>query len=193
HLLILATAGSPDKSGVYRVSLDGREKKLIARTPRGFGYAPPLENQSLGHLLLMRQDTLIAQPVNPKTIEPAGDPVPLASHVGNVLSQAFFHVSPSGALAYRIGGDETILSRQLAWLDRSGKILSTVGAPGDYIDVALSRDGTRAAISQYDPGGTNLDIWTIDLARGVPSRFTSHEADDFAPVGSPDGGRIAFT
>jgi Tol biopolymer transport system component len=81
----------------------------------------------------------------------------------------------------------------LTWFDRSGKTLSTVGASGDYIDVALSRDGTRAAVSQYDSEGTNLDIWTIDLARSVPSRFTFHQADDANPVWSPDGTKIAFS
>ena len=146
HILLLISAGSPEQTGIYRVSLDGKEKKLLARSPRrSFGYAPPLEGQTLGHLLVMRQDTLMALPVNPKTIEPAGDPFPLASRVGNTLSQAFFAVSPSGVLAYRLGGGRL---RRLTWFDRSGNPLSTVGASGDYIDVALSRDGTRAAVSQ---------------------------------------------
>jgi hypothetical protein len=37
-------------------------------------------------------------------------------------------------------------------------------------DVAVSPDGTRVAVQRIVPDAN--DIWTIDLARGVPSRFT---------------------
>jgi Tol biopolymer transport system component len=39
----------------------------------------------------------------------------------------------------------------------------------------------------------NIDIWLFDLARGIPTRFTFHEASDWDPVWSPDRSRIAFS
>ena len=36
------------------------------------------------------------------------------------------------------------------------------------------------------------DIWLLELARGVPTRFTSHPEFELYPVWSPDGKRIAF-
>src|SRR5438093_5032023 len=36
------------------------------------------------------------------------------------------------------------------------------------------------------------DIWLIELARGVASRFTFDAHNDIYPVWSPDGSRIAF-
>src|SRR4029077_5541801 len=58
-------------------------------------------------------------------------------------------------------------------------------------DIALSPDGLRAAVQRIVPDAN--DIWTIDLARGVPSRFTfsADVADD--PVWSPAGQAIAFS
>ena len=120
HMLILVTASSVEQNAIYRISLDGKEKKQVTKANRGFGYVSPRENETVGHLLVMRQQTLMALPVNPNTIEPAGDPFPVADQVGNSLSQAFFSVSPSGSLAYRVAGSTG--SRQLTWFDRTGKL-----------------------------------------------------------------------
>ena len=37
-----------------------------------------------------------------------------------------------------------------------------------------------------------MDVWLIDAARGVPTRFTFDAADDASPVWSPDGSRVVF-
>jgi Tol biopolymer transport system component len=38
----------------------------------------------------------------------------------------------------------------------------------------------------------NLDLWLIDVARGIPRRFVSDPASDTFPLWSPDGARLAF-
>jgi dipeptidyl aminopeptidase/acylaminoacyl peptidase len=38
----------------------------------------------------------------------------------------------------------------------------------------------------------NVDVWLIDVARGVPSRLTFDAAIDSAPIWSPDGGLVIF-
>ena len=43
-----------------------------------------------------------------------------------------------------------------------------------------------------DSSGRNRDIWILELARGVLSRFTFDSGNDFLPIWSPDGSRIAF-
>jgi serine/threonine protein kinase/Tol biopolymer transport system component len=189
NMLMLVTATAQAKSLIYLMSLDGKQKKPLFQTQRSFSYVPPRDNETVGHILLIQQDTLMAQPVDPKTFAAAGDAFPIADHVGNQLSQAFFTASVTGALAYRGGGN--MGATQLTWMDRTGKVLSNLGSTADYGPVALSRDGTRAAVGLQD--SQNLDIWMFDLARGIPSRFTFNPQEDTDPAWSPDGTKLAFS
>lgn len=51
---------------------------------------------------------------------------------------------------------------------------------------AISPDGRTIAFSYRG------DLWTVPAAGGVATPLTVHEAYEFAPVWSPDGGRLAF-
>jgi Tol biopolymer transport system component len=57
--------------------------------------------------------------------------------------------------------------------------------------VVLSPDEKRVAVQRID--GNNSDIWMIDLARGVPSRFTFEARVDDDPVWSHDGNTLVFS
>jgi WD40 repeat protein len=82
-------------------------------------------------------------------------------------------------------------SRQLAWRDRTGRRLASVGSPEQYLQaLSLSPDGGRANYSATE--GTNRDIWVFDLARSVRTRLTNDLEFDGAPLWSPDGKEIAF-
>ena len=75
----------------------------------------------------------------------------------------------------------------LTWVDRTGKPLGSVGQPLRYRNPELSPDGTRVAVEAVDPQSRTQDIWLIELARGVTSRFTFDPANDIYPTWSPDG------
>src|SRR5207244_2866300 len=51
-------------------------------------------------------------------------------------------------------------------------------------------DGRRVAVARAIQG--NMDVWVIDVARGVGTRLTSDAATDQYPTWSPDGSRILF-
>ena len=82
---------------------------------------------------------------------------------------------------------------QLVLFDRNGKQLGMVGESADYSNPSIAPDGKRVAVGILDPKTAKRDIWLIDLARGVKSRFTFDPADDFNPVWSRDGSLLFFT
>src|SRR5262249_40574793 len=98
-----------------------------------------------------------------------------------------FSVSDTGLLVYRTGRTMT----QMSWLDRNGKLISNVGEPGNWDSPQISPDGKRIAVGRTDQG--NMDVWILDLARNVPSRFTFDKSNDGWPVWSPDGSFIVFS
>jgi hypothetical protein len=91
-------------------------------------------------------------------------------------------------LAYRL-----IAETRLAWHDRAGKVLQTIGPAGHYGNPALSPDEQQAAVGRLDFETGASDVWLIDLARGdLSSRFTSAAAPEDMPLWSPDGRRIVY-
>jgi eukaryotic-like serine/threonine-protein kinase len=163
------------------------EGRLLVTSPLAAVYAPSPDSAT-GHILFMREQTLLAQPFDPSRQELRGEPVPIAEGVGAYIGYGDFSASSNGVLIYRKGDANTTGSR-LTWFDRAGKEISSVGA-ANYYGLSLSPDGTRVAFSKNEAG--NQDIWVIDLARNTNTRFTSNPLVDSAPVWSPDGMRIAF-
>jgi Tol biopolymer transport system component len=102
-----------------------------------------------------------------------------------------FTVSETGVLAYQT---RSLVRSQLTWFDRAGTQLATLGDQADYVDVALSPDDTRVAVSLMDPEIGTRDLWIVDLARRLGERFTYESGDDFGPNWSrPGGDRIFFS
>jgi len=188
HLLYLdAGGGAIGEAAVYGASLDSSDRTLVLSAAVSNAW------YSRGYLFYLQNTTLVAQPFDADRLTLSGGAIPL---VEQVQRPAFG--PPSGAfsvsdrvLAYQTGLDARGFPTQLTWFDRSGNTLGAVGKGGDYGDVGISPDGTRAAVSELDTG-TGRDIWIFDLARGIPTRFTSDPADEYASVWSPDGSQIIF-
>ena len=54
----------------------------------------------------------------------------------------------------------------------------------------LAPDGKRVAVQRAVQG--DVDVWLIDIGRGVPTRFTFDAGADGDPLWSPDGSRVVF-
>ena len=185
RFLFLMATGQPQTHGIYVGSLDGGEPTRVMPAETAAAYAAP------GYLLLVSQGVLTAYPFDAARATAAGQPMTVAQTVGtdDGAFHSAFSVSALGALAHRAGGGSR---RQLVWVDRTGKMLGAIGQPDENAPAnpALAPDGQRVAINRTSQG--NIDVWSIEVSRGLASRFTFDAAIDSAPLWSPDGSRVVF-
>ncbi|MDH3217220.1 MAG: protein kinase [Candidatus Krumholzibacteria bacterium] len=184
RLIYFARVGS-EASVIRTASLSGGEDKEILRANSNAVYAS-------GHLLFLRQTTLMAQPFDPAKLEFTGDPAPIADPVRFIPAAmcGIFDASENGMLVYQSG--LSIPGAQLVWRDLSGKELGRLGDIVQQDSPRVSPDGKFVAVDVFDLAGGTGDIWIFDVGRGVRTRFTFDPASDEDAVWSPDANRIAF-
>ena len=104
HLLYRVSSGNGRNNSYYVMSLDSRQKKLIATLDAGN------VTYSQGHLLFMQNDTLMAQPFDVKNMTTTGPPRSIASGVlvspGSRPRFGIFAASQTGRLVYLPQGDD---------------------------------------------------------------------------------------
>jgi len=189
HFIFLAgSTFTPSESATNSImmgSLDSKETKFVLHTHYQAEYAS-------GHMLFLRQSTLMAQPFDAKRFELTEEAVPIAEAVleDSSIAHAWFSPSANGLLVYAEGAAK---NRQLVWFDRGGKQLGAVPGEDAYAGITLSRDGKKLA---YYLDGTGFDVWGFDIARGVKIPLTfgaSSGQGNLYPVWSPDGKYVAYT
>ena len=185
RFLYYVRSADADRAGIYVRSLDTDDARRVTDVASNVAYVPP------GYLVYARNGVLMSQPFDASRAAMTGDPVPIAERVDQFpeTGLASFTASATGVLAYR-GSPDSALSR-LLWFDRHGSRLGEIGEPRPYRNPRLSPDGTRVVVELVDRVG-NRDIWLMDVARGVPARFTFDAGRDAAPVWSADGKTIAW-
>jgi Tol biopolymer transport system component len=206
HFLYVRASTAAEHNGVYVGSLDAApEQKGFGRLLAGAvsaAYVPALDGAH-GHLLFVRDRTLMALPFDHRRLQPTGPAVPVTGQGDDV---GFFSASGNGELAYRpnrAGG-----TFELTWFDR-GKSLGPTLQPG-LLDIAISPDGTRVAGSTSDlalsvrlgraGSGRRIgpsrvgsdDLWIGEFDRGIRTPFTSEASAEGMPVWSPDSKWIIF-
>ena len=188
HFLYVARSTKTGSEGHYVVaaSLDGGAEKVLVRSPAAAVYAS-------GHLLYLRETTLMARPFDAARLAFTGEASPVAEKilmpaVGTALG--VFSASQNGVLAYQTARGET--TSRLQWFTRDGKPDGTLGEPADFGQALLSPDGKLAAATIRDQSTGTYDIWIFDVARGVRTRFTFDPAEDVSPLWSPDGSALIF-
>jgi Tol biopolymer transport system component len=174
----------------FLASIDsGRTTKLFeADSPTAFA-APD-------RLLFVRGASLFAHKIDISALTLTGTPELVASGIApNHLFERWqmtISASTGGVLAYPAtrGGS----AGQLRWFDRTGKAGDSIASPPEveYINPAISPDGTMVAANRVDQQTGRWDIWLVDTTRGGPSKLTTNPADDFDPVWSPDSKEIVF-
>jgi Tol biopolymer transport system component len=145
-----------------------------------------------GHLLFMRDQSLMAQPFDLRRLEPSGEPVPIAAHVAvnGATSHPLFTASQTGTMLYQSG--ETSGGWNLLWFDRDGKRTGSIAQVDRYLYPTLSPDGNRLAVMIFSGAQGIGDIWIFDLARGTSTRLTFGGASHVNPLWTPDGKNIFY-
>jgi len=186
HFLFLALHGGGGSDSLKLGEIGSFQARTLGPADSRMEYTDP------GYLLWVQDGTLLGRRFDVKSLQFAGDPFPVTEEVsGDGGGLADFSLSESGILAYRQQGGGVL---QLAWVDRSGHVLSTMGTPADWADPALSPDETMVAAERTGGGSAATgDIWVSDLKRGTESRLTFDPAWDYFSVWSGDGSKIYFT
>ena len=154
-------------------------------------YVPSLDS-GVGHIVILRDGTLLAQPFDSGRLQLAAEATPIAEQVASIQGLGYFSASDNGALAYRTGSARAAgLNLQLSWFDRAGKPTVAAAEPSRSSTVKVSPDGKRAALVRTD-SQNNADIWIVDLQTGASNRLTFDPAADGNPLWSPDGSQIVW-
>jgi eukaryotic-like serine/threonine-protein kinase len=185
HFLFTARAALPEHTGVYVGSLDSPETKwlLPAQSPAVY--------VASGFLLFARDGALLAQRFDARTLELSGDVHAITGQVPQQTEGAW--------AAFAASADGTVLAwgaraaKRLIWFDRNGTEVGVVGPTGRFSQLRLAADGARAAVVSADRSTGSRDIWVVELATGALTRVTSHPANDWFPVWSPDGAELLFS
>jgi serine/threonine-protein kinase len=143
-----------------------------------------------GHLLFVRDRTLMASRFDRESLELVGPPVPVLADafVAAFEGNSQFAVSDTGILAW-VPASILQPPSEVVIIDRQGKDEIVLEADRRYSGPVFSPDGRRLALTVEDG---NPDIWIFDLDRRISNRVTSSPRSEHSPVWFPDGDRLAI-
>ncbi len=186
RFLYFARAVSDGDGEVRIASIDGDSSRVLMNNAAGVEY-------SNGHLLYLRKQVLMAQPLDTGSLEFTADPVTVVSDILVISGAAkgAFSSSAGGSLVY-LRGQKITMSANLVWVDREGQVGEEIPDHDPFNAAVLSPDEKYIALTVYDGIRTNRDIWIYEVERGFKSRFTTAATDERYPLWSRDGRYLYF-
>ena len=188
HVLYTSLPVTEDGFATYVAPLDGGVRKHVVTSGGAAVYAHP------GYMIFARDQSLVAQPFDTKKLELTGSAQLTGETPGNPAAwtgSPRVSASSNGVLVHTPGGSRR---SELQWHDDAGKSLGKIPLEdGLYFSTDLSPDGRHVAVTRWDTGSSaNGDIWIVELARNMATRFTFVAAANFEPIWSPDGKYVVF-
>jgi serine/threonine protein kinase len=173
-------------------SLDADRVTALGESECPGGFAPP------DRVLFVRGSELVAQKLDLTRFALEGDAAVVASGVTRGAVGDLVQLTPSASdnnvLAFPASRGGSV--GQLTWFNRDGQITGTIDPPSpdvEYLNPAISPDGTEVAANRMDAQTGAWHVWLIDVARGnAASRLTTDPGSDFDPVWSPNGREVVY-
>ena len=157
---------------------------MLASTVRAL-YSPT------GHLLFERAGNLMAQAFDDTSAMLTGQAMALPDRVVALSGPAWLPVSVGAdAVAYWSGDGRPTFDLDV--VDRSGRVIQQVLPPGQYTGLDLSRDGSRALVTERIDSQSDA-LSTIDLKTGARVRLTLAPGVAHFGIWAPDGKQVIFS
>jgi eukaryotic-like serine/threonine-protein kinase len=182
-LYTVGTLGSWDDAEIVAQSLTSGRREVLVK-----GGTHPHYLRS-GHLMYARSGAIMAVQFDAARLTVTGRTVRLLESVHESFDGAAqLSVSRNGDLVYLPGSTQSI-ARRLIGVDSSGTSTPFAAPSRPWVDPRVSADGRRivAAVA-----GATEQIWVYDVSEGSLTQLT-FEADNSAPVWTPDGMRVTFS
>ena len=191
HVLVgYGLVGDPSTYGFYAIDVGSRVKTLVASATSSLDYRNSAS--ASGYLITARGQTITARAFDNEKLTVDSTARSVTGPVeAQPIGSAAFSVSQNGVLVYQPALAQT--RSRLAVVGRSGEDMRTLSDEGEYVNVELSPDGSRLAVSLPDPTTRTRDIWVVDVARGVRSRVTFDPSNERSAVWSLDGKSLVYT
>jgi serine/threonine-protein kinase len=184
-LFTIATAENFDEAYIVVQSLETGARQTLVRGGSYAHYVPT------GHLVYIRAGSMMAVTFDLSQLKVTGTPVPVIDRVlvAPESGAGHFSFSNSGSLVYA-SGDAAVTGRSLLWVDRRGATRPLSDIQRQFHNPSLSPEGHRLAVMIY---GISQDVWIYEFSRGTLTRLTFDGSEDWGPIWTPDGKRVAFT
>ena len=192
RFLFTSRCANRDSNALYMASLDSPEvRRLMPAEAHATYYVPP-RAEGHGALFYYSEGALVARPFDANSEAFVGEPTLVTNDVAYNASGlgAFFRVSDDGSvIIVRPAGRA---DDQLTWFRRDGEETGKVAAAERLRQPRISPSGDAVLFGAPDPQNGNRDVWYTELARGITASLTTHIANDWHAIWSPDGTQILF-
>ena len=172
-------------AGRVMLAEPGRPPRLVLKAASMVQYSDP------GYLVFVNEGVLLGQRYDARSGRLSGRPFSVAERVRYFMSTgaANFATSSGGTLAFQPQDD----IHRLAWFDRTGREIGTIGQPAKLLSIFIPPDGRPVLFARARADLGTYDVWLYDVDRNVETRVTSDPDSEFAAHWLPGGRAIVYS